>query len=327
MKFNIQELEKYKKNNLLISQKHPGLPIIIWNYSPKVQYEKLWDEITLKCRGLVTDLEGNVVAKTFDKFFNIEEEKELPSESFEVYEKIDGSLIIVFWYLDELVVASRGSFVSEQAKSAFSIFKKYDTSCLDKTKTYCFELIAPWNRIVCDYGDIEDLIFLAKFDNSGFEYPLEDCVGFKFAKKQNINNLNDIKSFIKNNEEGFVVKFESGKRLKVKGEDYVRLHKIVTKLSEKAVLENLISNNKDYYDKIPDEFYLWVKNVERKFAEEYNKILLECKSVYKVLPTRKETAIYFLEQKNSDVLFAMLDNKDYEYLIWKKIKNELLKKI
>ncbi len=32
-----------------------------------------WDDITLNCRGLILDNEGRVIAKSFQKFFNMEE--------------------------------------------------------------------------------------------------------------------------------------------------------------------------------------------------------------------------------------------------------------
>ena len=91
-------LEKYYNLGLLYKQTHPTLDLTIWNYSPKVQYEGLWDDITMQCRGLVTNSNGDVIARPFKKFFNYEEHKpeELPNEYFEVYEKMDGSLGIVF---------------------------------------------------------------------------------------------------------------------------------------------------------------------------------------------------------------------------------------
>lgn len=58
---NIQTLNEYKENGLLTNQSHPTLPLLIWNYSTKVQYEQLWDDVTLQCRALVTDLDGNIV--------------------------------------------------------------------------------------------------------------------------------------------------------------------------------------------------------------------------------------------------------------------------
>ena len=66
----LETLEKYHKEGLLYKQVHPSLPLTIWNYTEKVQYEGLWDDITLMSRGLVTDDKGNVVARPFKKFFN-----------------------------------------------------------------------------------------------------------------------------------------------------------------------------------------------------------------------------------------------------------------
>jgi RNA ligase len=85
-----------KVNDKLISiQKHPEANLFIYNYSPKVQYEKLWDEITMMARGLILDTEMNIVARPFGKFFNLEEhtESEIPNLPFDVYEKMDGSLV------------------------------------------------------------------------------------------------------------------------------------------------------------------------------------------------------------------------------------------
>ena len=73
MSISLDTLNKYYEQGLLYKQVHPILPLTIWNYTEKVQYESLWDDITLQCRGLVTDTEGNIVARPFRKFFNMEE--------------------------------------------------------------------------------------------------------------------------------------------------------------------------------------------------------------------------------------------------------------
>jgi RNA ligase len=101
---SLETLEKYYQDGLLLRQTHPTLDLTIWNYTPKVQYEKLWDEITLQCRGLVTNSKGEIVARPFKKFFNYEEYKpeEIPNEDYVVYEKMDGSLGILFYYEEEL---------------------------------------------------------------------------------------------------------------------------------------------------------------------------------------------------------------------------------
>ncbi len=136
-------LLKYYEDGLLHKQTHPTKDLTIWNYSPKVQYERLWDEITIQCRGLVTNSKGEIVARPFKKFFNYEEHKpeDLPNEEFVVYEKMDGSLGILFYYENEWILASRGSFTSEQSIKGTEMLKKYPLEKLDKNNTYLFEII------------------------------------------------------------------------------------------------------------------------------------------------------------------------------------------
>ena len=91
---NLDLFDEYVEKGLLIKQTHPTLPLTIWNYSRTCQYDRLWDDVTMACRGLVTDDAGKIIAKPFPKFFNYEEHtaEEIPNELFDVYEKMDGSL-------------------------------------------------------------------------------------------------------------------------------------------------------------------------------------------------------------------------------------------
>ena len=66
----LEKLEKYYNDGLLIKQVHPTKDLTIWNYSTKVQYDRLWDEVTLMARGLVTNSKGEIIARPFTKFFN-----------------------------------------------------------------------------------------------------------------------------------------------------------------------------------------------------------------------------------------------------------------
>ena len=134
-------LNKYHNEGLLYKQIHPTLPLTIWNYTEEVQYNNKWDEITLSARGLVTDEFGTIVARPFTKFFNMEEGKHTPTTDFEVFEKVDGSLGIVFNYKGEWMIATRGSFTSDQAIKGKEMLDKYPVEKLDKNKTYLFEII------------------------------------------------------------------------------------------------------------------------------------------------------------------------------------------
>lgn len=142
----LDKLEKYYEDGLLLKQSHPTHDLTIWNYSPKVQYDRLWDDITIQCRGLVTNSEGEIIARPFKKFFNYEEYLEnapqmIPNEPFDVFDKMDGSLGILFNYKNEWILATRGSFTSDQAVKGKELLKKYPIEKLDKNKTYLFEII------------------------------------------------------------------------------------------------------------------------------------------------------------------------------------------
>ena len=326
MTFN--NLTQYIAERKIVCNKHPTADLYIYNYTPTVQYEGLWDEVTMACRGLILDGNGAVVARPFKKFFNFGESAApiAPSEPFEVFEKMDGSLGILYWLHDVPYIASRGSFTSEQALRATHILHTryaHVYTLLDKSKTYLFEIIYPENRIVVDYGSTEDLVLLAIIDNeSGADEALQD-IGFQLvAKHDGVKDIQVLKSLYSDNREGFVLKFQNGVRLKVKFEEYVRLHRIVTQISTTDIWEHL--KNKlpfdDILDRVPDEFYDWVKKTIADLNSEYAKVEAECKVNFVVLEDRKATALHFQSLPHRSVLFNMLDARDYSDTIWQIVK-------
>ena len=339
----LEKLNKYYEDGLLYKQVHPTLPLTIWNYTEKVQFENLWDEVTLMCRGLVTDNEGNMVAIPFQKFFNIEEGKFTPTENFEVYEKMDGSLGIVFWYQGQWVVATRGSFTSDQAIKATEILKKYNKDIMFRHLTFCFEIIYPENRIVLDYGDDEKLVLLGTFDKNGKETDSEiwSQWGFDVVKKYDgINDYKQLKEMVKNDQEGFVVKFSNGDRVKVKGVEYLRLHKIMTNVTTTGVWEYL-KNGEDVMEilkDVPDEFYDKIKTYVQHLKYGYFQISEDAGKKFdgmmygkyndkEPITDRKEFAEWVFTQPKhmSGILFRMFDKKDYSEIIWNLIRPEFKK--
>ena len=384
----LETLEKYHKDGLLHKQTHPTLDLTIWNYSPRVQYEKLWDDVTIQCRGLVTNSKGDIVARPFKKFFNYEEHKpeDLPNETFEVYEKMDGSLGILFYYEYELsdekryniwfnknyetgmerffepnnlpnfddpyyeptpktkgewILATRGSFTSSQAIKGKELLDRYDFERLHKGYTYLFEIIYKENRIVCEY-DYEDIVLLGMIETkSGNEVDVHNSnedirfqnmisnIGFRVVMLYKTwgEGYDLLKEEISKDREGYVVRFKNGFRMKIKGEEYKRLHRILTNVSNRDIWEYLRAGKPldEILDKVPDEFYDWVKSEESKFLEMYRITDTMCQltfmNIIKPEMTRKESALKIKEQKLDlqALLFRMLDNKDYSDLIWKNL--------
>jgi RNA ligase len=326
---NIKTLHSLVEQKYINVQKHPEAELYIYNYSQNTQYEGFWNETTLACRGLILDDKNNVIARPFTKFFNYEElgSTQIPNEDFEVYEKMDGSLGILYWLDNQPFIASRGSFSSEQALWASNfLHQKYAHTfeALNRDFTYLFEIVYPSNRIVVDYGEMQDLVLLAIIETaSGRDIPLPTNLGFKVVKKYNgLTHYQQLKNYPADNFEGFVLKFKSGFRVKVKLEEYIRLHRIITNISTIDIWECLAENRSfdEFLKDVPDEFYEWVKKTKAELEENFMKIEDECKAVYRVFENRKMTAEYNLQQKYPMILFKMMDNRKYDYIIWKLIK-------
>jgi RNA ligase len=393
----LSTLEKYYENGLLHKQTHPTLDLTIWNYSPKVQYERLWDEITLQCRGLVTNSKGEIVARPFKKFFNYEEHKpeDIPNEDYVVYEKMDGSLGILFYYEYELseerryniwfnnnyetgmenffdpnnlpdydnpyydptpktkgewILATRGSFTSPQAIKGKEILDRHDISAIRKDNTYLFEIIYPENRIVVDYKGEEKLVVLgAIHTDSGEEVPdsslfwLQDC-GFEVVTTYKTwgEGYDLLKEEISKDKEGYVIKFKSGFRMKIKGDEYVRLHKILTNISNRDIWEYLKDNKPfdELLERVPDEFNNWVKETVRDLRYTCFQLRERAGKLHDGFrygkygdrdpePSKKEFAEFVMKQPKvlHAIMFAMWNrnNEKVDDIIWKIVKPEYSK--
>ncbi|KAA3640893.1 MAG: 2'-5' RNA ligase [Bacteroidetes bacterium] len=334
------EFKKLEAKGLITINKHPEVPLFIANYTARVQYEQLWDEALLQCRGLIFDQHENIIARPFRKFFNLSEHQpnEIPKEPFEVFEKMDGSLGILYWIGDKPFIATRGSFTSEQAIEGTRILHKKYAGLFDKINreaTYLFEIIYPNNRIVVDYGNQKDLILLAVIDNkTGKDLPLPD-IGFRLVNRYfDINDVKELVALEVDNKEGFVVRFQSGFRVKVKFAEYIRLHKIVTQVSSKMVWEYLKEGKSmdALLEEIPDELYDWVKTTKgdliRQFEEIAKKAEEALEDILADLPegfSDKDFALKVVGHECTPLLFSLYKGKDISDRVWRMIKPEFEK--
>ena len=348
MTVDINILNEYLEKGLVVKNDHPTLPLSIWNYSRICQYENKWDDITKMCRGLILDREGNVIAKAFNKFFNYEELtlNDIPEESFEVFEKLDGSLGILFWYQGKWILASKGSFTSDQSIKGRDILnKKYNVEVLPKGYTTVVEIIYPENRIVCDYGVDEELVVLSMVSNANgkeLDYDsmmsINEVSGFPTIKKYDgITDYDTLKDKINGNREGYVIRFKNGFRMKIKGEEYVRLHRILTGFSNVDIWEYLKDgkNIDELLDRVPDEFDKWVKSTIRDLKYGCFQLRERAGKLHDGFrygkygdvdpePTKKEFAEFVMKQQEvlHAIMFAMWDhnNEKVDDIIWKLVK-------
>ena len=336
-----QEIKPHIDQGLVSEQVHPEAENLrIFNYTQKCQFSKQWNPVTRACRGLILDVStGEIVANPFPKFFNYGEvDVKIPAEKPIVIEKMDGSLGILYWIGDRPYVATRGSFVSDQAIWATKWFRENcDSKMFNRDYTFLFEIIYPANRIVVSY-DFSGLVLLAIRDRETGKEIMANLgsrtfayMGARVPKVYDVNDLAGLKDLDEGNAEGFVVFYpECGLRVKVKFPEYVRLHKILTGLSVKGVWEYMRANGPEcdileLAKDAPDEFHRWLEATAKHLQDQFYAIEAQASTAFAEAVkdrslSRKEFAQKFRDFEYPGILFAMLDGKDHQEIIWRMIR-------
>lgn len=261
----------------------------LFNYSPQCTFSKSWNQYTLISRGLILcPNKKKIVAAPFPKFFNYGEVAlTLPDLPFTVLDKMDGSMAIIYHWDGRWHVATRGSFNSDQAQAAEKYL--YDRMPFYKDAipgtTYIAEWISPTNRIVVPY-DHDALVLLAYYGPGGYEVPVNNAfelashLGFEAPNAHNYTNLNDMLEICKTlppDKEGFVVRFANGFRVKIKGDEYCRIHALVSNCTPLAVWESM---------KNGDDLFVIKQQLPEEFAKDFEKIVFILSSHIDALHSR-----------------------------------------
>lgn len=328
----------------------------IYKYSKETQYTKNWNEATLVSRGIILDNDGRVIARPYRKFFNYgelsEEERAELKGPIVVSDKLDGSLGIS--YIDpadgEFKLASSGSFLSEMAQHATEIYKERykGTWGPEEGYTYLYEVIYPENRIVVNYEGEDDIILTGKVNiKTGRSVPLTEITEWPGRKAEvfSFNSIEEVaKSPYRPNTEGFVIHYpETDKRVKVKYEEYVKLHRTATGLTSIRIWESLSGNFPNalsteemragleeeflpYFDQKVKEYTEQVESKKRRAEESYVKMRkaigtanMSDKAVA-IEMNKKEYGLSAAEKGYIMKFHKREDTKRAEWGFWKEIR-------
>lgn len=352
------KLTDYIEQGLVTGRHHPKHPLTILNYSPAAQSVKNWDDTLSKCRGLVYDyITEEIHAIPFKKFWNYNDpahpetlEINLPfNEPPVLYEKMDGSLGIGFFYKGEFIIATRGSFESEQAKWAQSY---YELNCTKHTYpqvesfTFLFEIISPHDKKVVDYGRFQGLVLLGYISNkNGTEFPPGKSLltgiwmdQFPVPARPDITLSRAAKLDIPNSE-GYVATWYGANtfRVKIKFETYKKLHRMYFQTSTEVIWELMKTGTLiDYTDQIMDQpLRNWVLARSIEMASAKGKIDKEVKTLHEnamrsiaqygnisKAELRKEFAARATCYEYPQLMFLLYDAKhtEYEEALWKIVR-------
>jgi len=303
--------------------------LVLYNYTQKTTFDGYWIPETLMSRGTIYDkTTGEVVSWAFPKFFNLQELAQeavpftLPNLPYKTFMKHDGSLGIHYRLNNKHKIATRGSFFSDQSVKGTQLLQKYNLDNLPEDINLLFEIIYPENKIVVDYGDVEELILLAGFYSDGTELSLQELerlglrCGFKLPTvyEETIEELLKKAETLDSNLEGWVIRFENGFRVKIKGLEYLKLAKFIMHLSPLSIWEAIKDGRfEEMLSMAPEEFEEDLKEIYKKLINQISHIEKEYKKVAKQLKLEKVN----LDNKEE------IKNASFEI---KKIKSSSLRK-
>ena len=295
-------------------------------------------EIVKEARGLILeDKTWNIVCYPFKKFFNYGESyaDEIDWETAKVTSKEDGSLIKIYNYNGEWRVGTNSTIDAEDAVLNSPYYRNFrelfdvaadncglDFDKLNPNYTYLMELCSRHNTIVVPY-DEPKLFHLGTRDNRTCE-EVEVDIGIEKPKQYMLSSLDDCIAMAATfdfTKEGFVVVDKNYHRVKVKSEDYVRVHRLANNGSitlERAI--NLIRMNEleEFLVYCP-QYTDFINDVRHRFNKFYSDIYFNVNMalIEKMdCETRKDFAAVAKTFKYPMVWFKVYDTKSFNIDAW-----------
>ena len=287
--------------------------------------------IVQECRGIILDEDDNwkVISYPFNRFYNYGQnnaEDDIDWASAIVQEKLDGTLISLFNYNSEWLVATSGKADASGTVNSFDftfeqlfwrIFNQlnYKLPVLDDSSTYIFELCSIYNKVVVEYKEPK-LVLLGYrdlFTNEEASYDslitLAKSLNYEVVKQYQLTNLQQILDYLKttkgNELEGLVVVDKNFNRIKIKSEEYVALHHIRSNTNTPtALLEVIRKNETEELLTYFKEFTTEINDLDSKYKL-LIKLIKFCWNRYKDLDDRKELALSVKDYYYSDCLFSL----------------------
>jgi len=334
--FDLALFEEMKGKGFVRVQRHPEFPneLAIANYTNRTQINYLWNEVTTQCRGLIYHPETlEIIARPFKKFFNHDESKAdkfMPDDEVEVFDKLDGSLGISYERPDGMwAIATRGSFTSDQAIWATQyLSNRIQDYPFGAGYTDLFEIIYPENRIVVSY-DFQGLVYLGTINVNTGEFGFEGEFFYPTADRMYRGKLRDFEFLERENREGVVLVAKDGRRAKMKYDEYVRLHRVVSRLSARSVWELMQGPDGDIeslVSQLPEEHATWAREVAQALRGQYftmHMYITELAMKHDVKKRERKEVALALEGEPAwarAAIFRGLDNKSYTDVLWKNLR-------
>ena len=288
------------------------------------------NEMVRECRGIILSDTLIPACIPFFKFGNYGESycPKIDWASARVQEKIDGSLIKVWYFNSKWRVSTNGTIDAYKAEiktlicedkyktfgELFDEAKKnsgLDFNRLDEGKTYMFELVSPYNKIIVPYTETK-LYHIGTRDRWTFEESNED-IGVEKPKEYSLHTIEECIEATKNmpfNEEGYVVVDKNWNRIKIKSPAYVAAHHLKGngELNIISLIELLRTNETEEFLTYFPEYREIIESYKNKIENIINELDKNIRELY---------GIRFETQKDFALAVKDLPFASY-YFLWKQ---------
>lgn len=340
-----------------------------WLITPKDMSTKWTEEIARFRSCIVRKSDGFVVSQGYKKFTNFGERPEFQpwdsSWKFEARHKLDGSLLIVSKYKDEMILRTRGTVDARQLPNGheidllikkYHLYRLFDIMKETSELSFLFEWTTPNNVIVLREHDEPTLTFLGIVNNETGRYLSQqfvdhyaDYLEIPRPQKYEYNSVEDCILDVNawEGKEGVVLYSPDGQTLKkIKASLYCELHTLATGIRNvEQVMDLFIQSprfdtNEAFYKYIEDSLSYEIadklKDYIRLVVEAYVtysdklKRLVDVVNDLSYCDSRKEQA-QVITSKYDDwrksYAFLMLDNRDIDDKMEAKALHYELEKI
>lgn len=281
--------------------------------------------VVVECRGIILD-EANdwaVVSYPYNRFFNYGEghAADIDWSSARVYEKLDGSLMTLYYYAGEWRVASSGrpdacGEVMGTTTTFSELFWKVwnqldyqlptDTDCC-----YMFEMMTPHNRVVVRHPMSRIVLHGGRCLSDFRELnPVVEArrYGWECVQIHQLQSWDDIMAAAKEldpmESEGYVVCDANYNRVKVKSPQYVAVAHMKDGFTTRRMLEIVRTNeNSEFLS-----YYSEYESLYWKIKVKYEHLVGKIEGFYEAIKhvdDRKQFALSATTQKYSGTLFSL----------------------
>lgn len=124
---------------------YPRLGLKVRKYVRKVFFKNLWDAELVEYRGLVLDMDNNIVSYPFTKIFNLGENGTTVPADMNVVcpRKVNGFMGVATWYCNDVLVSTSGTLDSDFVGLATQVLYDRDIEALCRNNpdyTFMFEI-------------------------------------------------------------------------------------------------------------------------------------------------------------------------------------------